>query len=40
MTTSKKINKFIELKFFGGTFNQSNEAWISEDDILKNDIAV
>jgi hypothetical protein len=42
MTTSKKINKlpYQHVRITWWDIQQSNEAWIDEDDVLKNDIAV
>jgi hypothetical protein len=44
MTTSKKISKLPKsiqhVRITWWDIQQSNEAWIDEDDVLKNDIAV
>ena len=40
MTTSKKINKFPHVKIIWEDIQQSNEAWIDEENILENDIAI
>lgn len=40
MSISKKINKFPHVKIIWEDIQASNEAWIDEDDVIKNDIAI
>lgn len=42
MSTSKKINKFTypHVKIIWEDIQQTNEAWIDQEDILKKDVAI
>jgi hypothetical protein len=42
MTSTKKsgVNKFPHVKIIWEDIQQSNEAWIDEENILENDIAI